>query len=64
KGSGRWDYRLGCPWLVVQDDGSLRLYYIGSNEAVGSGTSELDVVHQIGLAVSAGDITEWQRFKA
>ena len=64
KGSGRWDFRMGCPWVVVQDDGSLRLYYIGSNERPGSGGSELDVVHQIGLAVSAGEITQWERFVA
>ncbi len=62
KGSGLWDYRLGCPWLVAQDDGTLRLYYIGSNERPGEGGSELDTVHQIGLAVSAGDVTRWERF--
>ena len=63
RGSGRWDYRLGCPWVVPQDDGSLRLYYIGSNERPASGGTELDTVHQIGLAVSAGDITDWERFQ-
>ena len=64
QGSGRWDYRLGCPWIVTADDGSLRMYYIGSNERPGGGGSELDTVHQIGLAVSDGDITQWQRFEA
>lgn len=64
KGSGRWDFRLGCPWVVKQDDGGLRLYYIGSNERPGSGGSELDTVHQIGLAVCTGELTEWERFQA
>lgn len=63
KSSGLWDFRLGCPWVVSLDDGSLRLYYIGSNERPGGG-SELDTVHQIGLAVSSGDITQWERFDA
>lgn len=44
------------------DDRSLRLYYVGSNERIGGGGSEIDTVHQIGLAVSAGDITKWERF--
>lgn len=63
KGSGRWDFRLGCPWVVNLDDGSLRLYYVGSNERTAGGSSELEAVHQIGLAVSAGDITQWDRFE-
>jgi hypothetical protein len=46
------------------DDGSLRLYYIGSNQVTGPGPStELSVVHQIGLAVSDGDITRWRRWE-
>lgn len=61
---GGWDYRLGCPWVVPMGDGSLRLYYIGSNQVVGPGPStELSVVHQIGLAVSDGDITRWRRWE-
>jgi hypothetical protein len=44
------------------DDGTLRLYYIGSNERSGEGGSELSSVHQIGMAVSDGDITKWERW--
>lgn len=62
-GSGLWDHRLGCPWVVPMDDGSLRMYYIGSNERpAGQGHAELLSVHQIGLAVSDGDITRWRRW--
>ncbi len=43
--------------------GGLRLYYIGSNERPESGGGELDAVHQIGLAVSNGAITEWERYR-
>jgi hypothetical protein len=59
-GSGLWDHRLGCPWIVAAADGALRMYYIGSHER--RGEDELDGVQQIGLAVSAGDITRWQRW--
>ena len=45
------------------DDGSLRMYYIGSNERDGEG-GELGSVHQIGMAVSDGDITKWERWTA
>lgn len=61
---GGWDYRLGCPWVVPMADRSLRPHYIGSNQVVGPGPStELTVVHQIGLAVSDGDITRWRRWE-
>ena len=46
------------------EDGSLRMYYIGSNEASREGGSELASVHQIGMAVSDGDITRWTRWEA
>ena len=59
---GSWDFRLGCPWLVPLADGGLRLYYIGSNERAGAGADELSSVHQIGLAVSDGDITRFRRY--
>ncbi len=62
KGSGRWDVRLGCPWVVPLGDGSLRMYFIGANERSGEGRNELSTVHQIGMAVSDGDITRWQRY--
>jgi hypothetical protein len=55
-----WDRRLGCPNIVPMDDGSLRLYYIGSNERLGD--TELDAINQIGVAVSDGDILNWQRW--
>ncbi len=58
-GSGRWDHQLGCPWVVVMPDRSLRMYYIGSNERRGG--SELDTVNQIGVAVSDGDRLRWRR---
>lgn len=58
--SGAWDRRLGCPNVVPMPDGSLRMYYIGSDER--DGESELDTVNQIGLAISDGDITQWQRW--
>jgi hypothetical protein len=61
-GSGRWDHQLGCPWVVVMPDRTLRLYYIGSNERRGG--SELDTVNQIGLAVSDGDWLRWRRHDA
>ncbi|MEZ5513658.1 MAG: hypothetical protein R3F58_07280 [Steroidobacteraceae bacterium] len=61
-GSGRWDYRLGCPWVVPMADGSLRLYYIGSNERADASGGELQSVHQVGLAISDGDITRWRRW--
>jgi hypothetical protein len=57
-----WDIRLGCPHVVPLPDGSLRLYYIGSDERDGEG--ELDTVNQIGVAVSDGDITQWRRWEA
>ncbi len=59
-GSGLWDHRLGCPFVVPMQNGSLRLYYIGSHERVGG--DELDGIQQIGLAVSNGDITRWTRY--
>jgi hypothetical protein len=62
EGAGLWDNRLGCPWAVPLPDGTLRLYYIGSNERSGAGANELESVHQIGLAVSRGDITRWERW--
>jgi len=62
-GSGRWDHRIGCPWIVPMDDGSLRMHYIGSNERpMGRGADSLVAVHQIGLAVSDGDLTRWRRW--
>jgi predicted GH43/DUF377 family glycosyl hydrolase len=65
KGSGRWDTRgLGCPSVVAMEDGSLRMYYIGSNEFPPGG-NEMASVHQIGLAVSPkGDPTQWVRWEA
>jgi hypothetical protein len=46
------------------DDGSIRLYYIGSNERPpGQGHAELLSVHQIGLAISDGDVTRWRRWQ-
>ena len=59
--SDLWDKRLGCPHVVPMPDGTLRLYYIGSNER--KGDSELDTVNQIGLAVSDGDLTQWKRWR-
>lgn len=64
KGSGRWDYRLGCPWIVAMPDRSLRMYYIGSNERGAGGNSELDTVNQIGLALSDGNLLKWSRYVA
>lgn len=58
-GSGLWDHRLGCPWVVPLPGGALRLYYIGSHEREGGG--ELDGIQQIGLATSTGDATRWVR---
>jgi predicted GH43/DUF377 family glycosyl hydrolase len=55
-----WDTRLGCPCVVPMAGGGLRLYYIGSNER--RGDTELDTVNQIGLAVSEGDLLNWQRW--
>ena len=66
KGSGRWDaYALGCPCVVPMPDGSLRMYYIGSNETASGHTDELSLKHQIGLAVSPdGNPTRWRRWTA
>ena len=60
RGSGLWDYRLGCPWIVAAADGALRMYYVASHER--RGDDDLDAVQQIGLAVSDGDIRRWQRW--
>lgn len=62
-GSGGWDYRLGCPWVVPMADESMRLYYIGSNEADRETEGELASIHQIGLATSAGSLTQFQRWQ-
>ena len=62
KGSGFWDHRLGCPWVVAMEDGSRRLYDIGSTERPSHNSSELDTQNFIGLAVSNGDITRWERW--
>lgn len=67
KGSGRWDaYAIGTPCIVPLPDGSLRMYYIGSNEvAEAGGIDELALRHQIGLAVcDGGDPTRWRRHGA
>lgn len=57
-----WDIRLGCPHVVRLEDGSLRLYYIGSNER--RGDTELDTINQIGMATSTGDLLQWTRWEA
>jgi beta-xylosidase len=63
-GSGRWDaFAVGTPCVVPIEDGSFRLYYIGSNETEGGFADELGLKHQIGLAVSDGpDLTRWERW--
>lgn len=64
KGSGRWDaFAIGTPCIVPMPDGTLRMYYIGSNEVAESGgVDELALRHQIGLAISDGrDPTRWRR---
>lgn len=62
-GSGRWDaFAVGTPCVVAMDDGTWRMYYIGSNEAPGGFADELGLKHQIGLAVSDGDLTRWRRW--
>ncbi len=66
RGSGLWDARgLGCPSVVALPDGSLRMYYIGSNELKPGTEGELAAVHQIGLAISRdGDPARWRRWDA
>lgn len=64
-GSGRWDaFAIGTPCLVPMDDGSWRMYYIGSNESEQHDSGgEMALRHRIGLAVSAGsDLTRWRRW--
>lgn len=65
-GSGRWDAEgAGTPWVVPDASGRLNLYYVGVNEnprPPREGIDELGVTHQIGLAISSGDPTRWQRF--
>jgi hypothetical protein len=61
EGSGLWDHRLGCAWIVAAPNGALRMYHVGSQERRGGG--ELDGIQQIGLALSDGDITRWTRFR-
>ncbi len=63
-GSGRWDaYAVGAPSVVALPNGSLRMYYIGSNETGdGEVADELRLLHQIGLAVCDDrDATSWRR---
>ncbi|MBK6599748.1 MAG: glycosyl hydrolase [Proteobacteria bacterium] len=65
RGSGRWDaFAIGTPSLVAMDDGSWRMYYIGSNEVANHGPAdEMALQHRIGLAVSTGtDLTRWRRW--
>lgn len=64
-GSGRWDaFAVGTPCVVPMPDGTLRMYYVGSNEANASMVNELAMVHQIGLAISDGrDYTRWRRLE-
>lgn len=64
-GSGRWDaFAVGTPSLVAMDDGSWRMYYIGSNETGSHAVAdEMALKHRIGLAVSEGsDLTSWKRW--
>jgi hypothetical protein len=64
-GSGRWDaFAVGTPSLVPMDDGSWRMYYIGSNETGSHAVAdEMALKHRIGLAVSQGtDLTRWKRW--
>jgi hypothetical protein len=46
------------------DDGSWRMYYIGSNETGSHAVAdEMALKHRIGLAVSQGtDLTRWKRW--
>jgi hypothetical protein len=51
--------------VVALPDGSLRMYYIGSNELKPGTEGELATVHQIGLAISRdGDPARWRRWDA
>ncbi|NEO99183.1 MAG: glycosyl hydrolase [Symploca sp. SIO2E9] len=61
KDSGCWDAQaVGTPCVVPMDDGSFRMYYIGTNEG---GYDELSSQHQIGLAVSDGsNFRKWYRW--
>lgn len=63
-GSGRWDaFAVGTPCVVPMDDGSFRLYYVGTDETPSGFTDELAMQHRIGLAISDGpDYLRWERF--
>lgn len=63
-GSGAWDaFAVGAPCVVAMDDGSWRLYYVGSNETGLGHSDELKARQQIGLALSQGaDPTRWARW--
>lgn len=65
RGSGRWDaFAIGTPSLVAMDDGSWRMYYIGSNESEQHGSGgEMALRHRIGLAISDGpNLRRWRRW--
>ncbi len=66
QGSPYWDNRsVGTPWIVAKPDGGWHLYYIGNADPPpGVEAGELTVVHQIGLAVSDGDLLHWHRWGA
>jgi hypothetical protein len=66
QGSPYWDNRsVGTPWVVAKPDGGWHLYYIGNADPPpGVEAGELTVVHQIGLAISDGDLLHWQRYGA
>ncbi len=63
--SGRWDAEgVGTPWVVAAPGGGWRLYYVGANRSPPGtvGIDELAITHQIGMAVSDGDLTQWRRW--
>jgi hypothetical protein len=57
-----WDAGgVGTPWLVAGDGERLHLYYTGVSRSTGFGPWRRLPRHAIGVAVSAGDPTRWER---
>eukprot|EP00252_Welwitschia_mirabilis_P015651 TRINITY_DN345_c0_g1_i1.p1 TRINITY_DN345_c0_g1~~TRINITY_DN345_c0_g1_i1.p1 ORF type:complete len:357 (-),score=-15.01 TRINITY_DN345_c0_g1_i1:249-1319(-) len=60
KGMDVWDnFIVGTPYVLLMEDGSLRMYYLG----IGKKSAEDEPVYGIGLALTHGcDYRRWRRY--